>query len=107
MNINMIFRVNKQTDKDFIQKFAKYTEPSDLNLQEIITNADSKVPITLLLTSKSTYVTRNIYTFAEQIPRDPPLNLLDPNHNQNRIQLVELNNIATFDWKYALEDDQW
>jgi hypothetical protein len=98
--------VNKQSNKDFVEKFAKYTEPSDLNLQEIILNADSKVPITLLLTSKSTYIVRNIYTFAEQIPRDPPLNILDRNHNQNRIQLVPLDNIDTFDYRYALEDDQ-
>jgi hypothetical protein len=28
-------------------------------------------------------------------------------HNVNRIQLIPLDNINTFDWKYALEDDQW
>lgn len=103
----IIFRVNRLSDKDFIQKFAKYIEPSDLNLRDIVFNADSRVPITLLLTAQSTYVVRNIYIFAEQLPRDPPINLLDPMHNQNRIQLVPLDNIGTFDWKYALEDDQW
>ncbi|KAI6240858.1 Dynein heavy chain at 62B [Aphelenchoides fujianensis] len=99
--------INKMSDKDFLQKFAKHIEPTDLNLRDVVFSADSRVPITLLLNSQSTYVIRNLYTFSEQLPRDPPVNALDPMHNQNRIHLIPTDNIANFDWKYCLEDDQW
>ncbi|KAI6215163.1 Dynein heavy chain at 62B [Aphelenchoides besseyi] len=99
--------IKRMTDKDFLQKFSKHVEPTDLNLRDIVFSADSRIPIAMLLNSQSTYVIRNIYTFSEQMPRDPPVNPLDPMHNQNRIHLIPTDSIANFDWKYCLEDDQW
>lgn len=63
-------------------------EPIDLNLRDIVFEADSKIPIAMLLYAQSTYVVRNIYAMAKQMHRDEPKNALDPNHNPNRIQML-------------------
>uniref|UniRef100_A0A1I7RZM0 DNA-directed DNA polymerase n=1 Tax=Bursaphelenchus xylophilus TaxID=6326 RepID=A0A1I7RZM0_BURXY len=95
------------SEKEFLAKYMKYMDPTDLNLRQTIIEHDSRVPIAILLNAQSTYVVRNLYSISRQVERIEPKNSMDPNHNPTRIQMAPIENLKSFDWKTCLLDDQW
>lgn len=79
---------------------------SELNLRQQIFNMNSSIPLIILLSSRSNYVVRMIYSFAEQMPKNRTVDnkALDvAGFNKRKIQVLDASALKDLDYEKCLK----
>uniref|UniRef100_A0A915EHB8 Dynein heavy chain ATP-binding dynein motor region domain-containing protein n=1 Tax=Ditylenchus dipsaci TaxID=166011 RepID=A0A915EHB8_9BILA len=106
------------SERKFASLYSKHITitQTDLNLRQQIFNMDSRVPLIILLSSRSNYVIRMLYSLAEQMPKlkntvgqpGSAAALSTDNEGGNRkIQVIPVDGIREVDYERCLTEDQW
>ncbi|KAI1701475.1 dynein heavy chain and region d6 of dynein motor domain-containing protein [Ditylenchus destructor] len=112
------------SEKKFSTIYSKHvpiTQP-ELNLRQQVFNMDSRLPLIILLSSRSNYVVRMLYSLAEQMPKVKTTQIAEGPANgaqavpadegnvvvgHRKVQVIPVEDINQLDCEKCLLDDDW